>query len=58
MSYSLGSEFVNDFSIDGLTGEIRTRRPFDREEQDIFQLEVIAKDAAPSPTGLPNESKL
>jgi len=64
VSYSLGPEYVEDFSIDSVTGEIRTRRPFDRESQDIYQLEVIAKDGAPSavlkpnPLGLPNERKM
>lgn len=58
VSYSLGEDFLEDFSIDGQTGEIRTRRPFDRETQDIYQLEVIAKDGAPSAILKPNPDRL
>lgn len=58
--YYLKEEDSVLFHIDSYTGEITTRKQFDREEQDLYQIIAIAKDGAPSiltHNGLPNERK-
>lgn len=50
----------DNFSIDQITGEIKTRKIFDREEKDTYQVIVYARDGAPSVltnNGQPNERK-
>ncbi|XP_060076019.1 putative neural-cadherin 2 [Ylistrum balloti] len=38
------------FSIDSVSGEIRTKKVFDAEEEQIYYFSLIAKDGAPSAT--------
>lgn len=45
--YELGDNNDN-FMIDSKTGNITTRRTFDREVQDFYNVKVIAWDSAPS----------
>jgi hypothetical protein len=48
VTYHLKSGQEDNFSIDPITGEIRTRKMFDREEKDTYQVTVYARDGAPS----------
>ena len=42
--YSLHNSYSGTFSVDHLTGEIRTLVSLDREHQDRYELEVVAAD--------------
>ncbi|CAL8115153.1 unnamed protein product [Orchesella dallaii] len=58
VTYSLKEEDRENFEIDPLTGEITTTKKFDREEKDVYQVTVIARDGAPSALrndNMPNE---
>jgi hypothetical protein len=58
VTYHLRSDDEENFSINERTGEIMTRKSFDREEKDTYQLQVYARDGAPSVilnNGKPNE---
>jgi len=60
VTYSLKEEDKENFEIDLVTGEITTMKKFDREEKDVYQVTVIARDGAKSALrsdGQPNESK-
>lgn len=60
VTYYLKDEDRVNFHIDSYSGEITTRKQFDREEHDLYQLTVIARDGAASVltnNGQPNESK-
>lgn len=60
VTYHLKRDEEDNFSIDERTGEIRTRKTFDREEKDTYQVIVYARDGAPSVklnNGQPNERK-
>jgi len=62
VTYFLDAEQQENFEIDANTGEIKTRKMFDREMQDIYQVSVIARDGAESvlpgvPEGRPNERR-
>lgn len=49
---------TENFAIDRYTGNITTKKMFDREEQDFYNVKVIATDNSPSAlykTGVPNE---
>lgn len=58
VSYTLGSH--NDlFEIDSASGRVTTKVEFDREQTEIYQIKVTAKDGAPSSllnTGEPNSN--
>lgn len=58
VTYSLKDEDKENFEIDLHTGEITTKKSFDRETKDVYQVTVIARDGAPSALrtdGQPNE---
>lgn len=60
MKYSLKEEDKENFDVDEDTGEITTKKEFDREAKDVYQVTVIARDGSPSALrrdGKPNESK-
>ena len=52
---------TENFAIDKYTGNITTLKTFDREEQDFYNVKVIATDNSPSAlynTGEPNRGNL
>lgn len=60
VTYTLKDEDKENFQIDEYTGEITTKKEFDREAKDVYQVTVIARDGAPSALrsdGKPNERK-
>ncbi|XP_014282551.1 DE-cadherin isoform X2 [Halyomorpha halys] len=59
VTYELADNTEN-FAIDRYTGNITTKKMFDREEQDFYNVKVIATDNSPSAlykTGVPNEGQ-
>jgi len=59
VTYRLKEEDEAFFHIDERSGEIKTRKMFDRETKDVYQVTVFAQDGAPSvekKDGTPNIS--
>ncbi|XP_077870510.1 protocadherin gamma-A5-like, partial [Saccoglossus kowalevskii] len=43
-TYTIVDRLSNEFTVDGATGEVTTLRAFDREEQDTYEVYILAVD--------------
>uniref|UniRef100_A0ABM0MVL1 Cadherin-23-like n=1 Tax=Saccoglossus kowalevskii TaxID=10224 RepID=A0ABM0MVL1_SACKO len=48
-TYTIVDRLSNDFTVDGTTGEVTTLKAFDREEQDTYEVYILAVDHGESP---------
>ncbi|XP_077869952.1 cadherin-23-like, partial [Saccoglossus kowalevskii] len=48
-NYTIVDRLANDFTVDDTTGEVTTLKAFDREEQDTYEVYILAVDHGESP---------